>query len=251
VKLCCNQFGKWDRNEEDLNRMATAKEVRDEVSAILATRWQTREGQVVPDSENVKLANNDAVELDATVLYADLADSTELVNSYKPIFAAEIYKAYLVTACRIIRANNGTITAFDGDRVMAVFLGTTKNSDAARCALKINGAVKKIINPAIKTQYPNTSFEIQQAVGIDTSKLLVAKTGIRGSNDLVWVGRAANFAAKLSAVRRTGYSTFITEDVFNRLMDTSKLSGSNVMWDKLMWEKMGIAIYGSTWFWEL
>jgi len=232
--------------------MTTANEIREEVAAIFATRWQDREGQVVPDSANVKLGN-DSVQLDGTVLYADLADSTSLVNNYKHHFAAEIYKAYLVTACRIIHNHDGEITAFDGDRVMAVFLGTSKNSDAARSALNINWAVKKVINPAIKVQYPDTSFELHQSVGIDTSALTVARTGIRGSNDLVWVGRAANYAAKLCGVRQDGYSSFITEDVFKKLNEGSKYGGNprRSMWNKLMWAEMGVTIYGSSWTWGL
>jgi class 3 adenylate cyclase len=232
--------------------MSTAKEIRAEVAEIFATNWKTRDGQVVPDSDSIKLGN-DAVKLDGTVLYADLADSTELVNSYKSHFAAEIYKTYLVTACRIIRDRGGDVTAFDGDRVMAVFIGNRKNSDAAKAALQINWAIKTVIAPAIKAQYPTTSFEMKQAVGIDTSSLFVAKTGIRGSNDLVWVGRAANFAAKLSAFRYGTYSSFITEDVFNKLEEKSKLGGNpqRSMWDKIMWQEMGITIYGSNWSWEV
>ncbi|SRR5258708_15019271 len=232
--------------------MSTAKEVRAEVAEIFATNWKTRDGQVVPDSDSIKLGN-DAVKLDGTVLYADLADSTELVNSYKAHFAAELYKTYLVTACRIIRDRGGDVTAFDGDRVMAVFIGNRKNSDAAKAALQINWAVKSVIAPAIKAQYPTTSFEMKQAVGIDTSSLFIAKTGIRGSNDLVWVGRAANFAAKLSAFRYGTYSSFITEDVFNKLEEKSKFGGNpqRSMWDKIMWQEMGITIYGSNWSWEL
>ncbi len=232
--------------------MATAREIRDEVTAIFATNWKTRDGQVVPDSDSVNLGN-DAVKIEGTVLYADMADSTALVNNYKPSFAAEVYKAYLVTACRIIRDRGGEITAFDGDRVMAVFIGGAKNTDAARAALEINAAVKHLINPALKAQYSTTAFEIKQAVGIDTSTLFVAKTGIRGSNDLVWVGRAANFAAKLSTFRYSNYSSFITEDVFTKLRDTSKYGGnpSRLMWEKIMWQEMGITIYGSNWFWDL
>jgi class 3 adenylate cyclase len=134
---------------------------------------------------------------------------------------------------------------------MAVFIGNRKNSDAAKAALQINWAVREVIGPGIKAQYPTTSFEIKQAVGIDTSSLFVAKTGIRGSNDLVWVGRAANFAAKLSAFRYGTYSSFITEDVFNKLEEKSKFGGNprRSMWDKIMWQEMGITIYGSTWWW--
>src|SRR5207248_4620847 len=101
--------------------------------------------------------NNDAVKLDATVLYADLSASTGLVDGYKQHFAAEIYKAYLHCAAKIIRSEDGVITAYDGDRVMAVFIGTSKNTSAARSALKINWAVKNIVNPALKDQYSDTS----------------------------------------------------------------------------------------------
>ena len=124
-----------------------------------------------------------------------------------------------MTSCRIIRSDGGEITAFDGDRVMAVYLGDSKNSNAAKSALKINWAVKNVINPAIKKQYPDTSFEVAQAIGIDTSELFVARTGIRGSNDLVWVGRAANYAAKLCSLRDEGYSTFITR---GRILQTER-----------------------------
>jgi class 3 adenylate cyclase len=71
-----------------------------------------------------------------------------------------------------------------------------KNTRAARVSLKINHCVRNIINPAAKAQYSEADFVLQQTVGIDTSKLLVARTGVRGANDLVWVGRAANYAAK-------------------------------------------------------
>jgi class 3 adenylate cyclase len=70
----------------------------------------------------VKLGN-DAVKLSATVLYADLADSTKLVDGHTKQFSAEIYKTFLHCAAKIIRSEDGVITAYDGDRVMAVFIG--------------------------------------------------------------------------------------------------------------------------------
>jgi hypothetical protein len=42
--------------------------------------WETRDGQVVPNSEDLKLGN-DRVELEAVLLDADLADSTMLAIS--------------------------------------------------------------------------------------------------------------------------------------------------------------------------
>src|ERR1051325_7049118 len=158
----------------------TLKEIIKEIEPIFASEWEEREGRKVPEADDISLTNA-AVKLSGTVLYADMVDSTGLVDGFKPWFAAEIYKGYLLGASRVIRRNGGEITAFDGDRVMAVFVGDYKNTSAARCALKINHAVVKIINPAIKTKF-STDYSVKHSVGVDTSTLFVAKTGIRGSN---------------------------------------------------------------------
>lgn len=231
--------------------MKTRAQLEASVDEIFSTHWAKRQGEVVPDQDGIRLGN-DAVELDATILYADLADSTGLVTGYKDWFAAEIYKAYLTIACEIIRNNSGVITAFDGDRVMAVFIGSSKNSAAAKAALQINWAVDNIINSKVREKYPNTSYEVRQAVGVDSGKVMVAKAGIRGFNDLVWVGRAANVAAKLSALRDGGYACFMTASVYKKLSDSSKFGGKDKnrdMWSEYVWSETGEVIYRSNWTW--
>jgi class 3 adenylate cyclase len=213
------------------------------------TTWKRRDGTVVPTDTSVTLGN-DAVDIDATVLYADLADSTLLVDGYKDWFAAEVYKTFLYAAARIIRAGGGEITAYDGDRIMAVYIGDTKNTAATKSALKINWAVKNIIQPAIKSKYPTTTYVLKHVCGIDTSKLMVAKTGIRGSNDLVWVGKAANYAAKLAALD-DAKATWITKRVYDKLADEAKYSNGANMWVHHTWSAMNnLDIYASTFWWS-
>lgn len=229
--------------------MALSEDLTGEVKNIFATSWQERDGQKVPEAADVQLGN-DAVKLQATVLYADLAESTNLVDKHKAAFAAEVYKSYLHCASKIISAEGGVITAFDGDRVMAVFIGKTKNTSAALCALKINHAVVKIINPAIKAEFPKSEYTLKHSVGVDTSTLFVARTGIRGSNDLVWVGRAANYAAKLCALRHSNYASYITADVFKVMLEKVKSSLGRPMWEATKWEEKGITVYRSKWMWR-
>lgn len=222
------------------------------VKQTFRTAWSTREGRVVPDVDSLPL-KNEAVTFDsATVLYADLAESTALVRRYKPFFAADIYKNYLYCAGRIIERNDGEITAYDGDRVMAVFLGGSKNSNAAKCALQINYAVTQIVQPAIKSQWPDEAYVVRQKIGIDTSSLFVAKTGVRGASDLVWVGNAANNAAKMAALG-SNYSSYISGDVYNMLHDWAKLGGEpqRNMWTDLGSAQLGYRIYGSSWHWSI
>lgn len=232
--------------------MALADDIEKDVATIFREKWSTEDGNVIPATEDIQLSNHGKA-LDGVVLYADMADSTKLVMNHKDWFAAEVYKAFLKTCCRIIRSEGGEITAFDGDRVMAVFIGESKNSSAARAALKINYAIPKVVNRLLAAAYPNTQFRIDFSVGIDSSKVLVARTGIRGSNDLVWVGNAANLAAKLCSLRDDNKRIWITERVFNRLSKETKYGGSDdrLMWKLHTWNEYGINVYSSTWHWEL
>ena len=226
--------------------MGLKEELEKEVKNIFSSRWTKRKGTVVPNDTGIKL-NNDGVELDATVLYADLSKSTNLVDSYDAEFAAEVYKSYLICAAKIIRSECGEIVAYDGDRIMAIFTGDSKNTSAVRTAMKINSSVNKIINPAIIEQYGNNRYTVKQVVGIDTSELFIAKTGIRGANDLVWVGRAANYAAKLANLNN--FSTYITSSVYENIHQSARYSNNIDMWDKRSWN--GITIYASNYTWKI
>jgi len=172
----------------------------------------------VPDPKKLKLTN-DAIEFErATVLYADLSGSTSMVDSKTWQFAAEIYKAFLYCAARLITDGGGEITAYDGDRIMGVF---------------IDGS-------------PETDFTLRPVVGIDTSPIRAARTGVRGDNDIVWVGSAANHAAKLTELD-AAYATWITGSLFNYLADDANKS---LMWEKRLWTPMGnMEIYRSNWTW--
>jgi len=132
--------------------------------------------------------------------------------------------------------------------VMAVFLGNLKNDSAVRSAMKINYAVHKIINPLLKNQYPKETYQLKQVVGIDTSELFVARIGVRNDKDLVWVGRAANYAAKLCNMN-SKYSIYITGDVFDAMSKDVKYGGKDnnaLMWNKEVWTAHNnIRLYGS------
>jgi class 3 adenylate cyclase len=230
--------------------MGLKDDLEKEVAEIFKAAWSERDGTVVPTDDSVKLGN-DAVKLSATVLYADLADSTKLVDGHTKQFSAEIYKTFLHCAAKIIRSEDGAITAYDGDRVMAVFIGDRKNSRAAKTALSINWAMHNIVVSAKSKQYPDKGFVPKHVVGIDTSDLYVARTGVRGANDFVWVGRAANYAAKLAALPESHVS-YITKEVFDALASDAKTSSDGrAMWEAVKWNTFdNRTIYRSSWSWK-
>ena len=235
--------------------MAITEDLQKELDNILRAKWETRSGQVVPETSDIVLGNS-AVSIDATVLYADLADSTGLVLIDKTI-AAEVFKAYLHGTTRIIRSNGGHIRSFDGDRVMGVFIGGFKNSSAAKTALQINHFFAQILVPKFTSFYSHlgsASYTLRQSVGVDTGAVHIIRSGIRNNNDLVWVGRGPNIAAKLCSIREDGYSSYITKAVYNSLADVAKISpttGVN-MWESRSWgggQAYGVSdIYRSSWW---
>jgi class 3 adenylate cyclase len=226
-------------------------DLESDVADVFSAKWEERDGNVVPADDSVGLGN-DAVKLDATVLYADLADSTKLVDGHAAFFAAEIYKTFLRCAAKIIRSEDGEITAYDGDRVMAVYIGDLKNSRAVRSAMRINYAVAQIVGPAHKSVYKSTDFALKHVTGVDTSNLFVAKTGVRGANDLVWVGRAANYAAKLASLPDT-YATYITKEVYDSMITDIKVSNDGqTAWEPVSWNTFdNRTIYRSNWWWSI
>lgn len=161
------------------------------------------------------------------------------------------YTKLIHCAAKIVKDHGGAITAYDGDRIMAVFIGDSKNTNATYAALRINHAVRHILNPAIKAQYPFTTFEIKHKVGIDTSPLRAARIGVRGDNDLVWVGRAANYAAKLTSIA-DDIPIWITADVFNAMADPPKNYQGKPLFTARSWTQMdNMLIYSSGWTWTI
>jgi uridylate cyclase len=248
-RIMLRYYSKEDNSvslKEDLEKAAT--------EIIRTDMWSSSDGRLVPSPEDLALGN-DAIKLDAaTVLYADMADSTKLVDNYPAHFAAELYKTYMVCAARIIKDRDGTITAYDGDRIMGVFVGESQHNDAAKAALKINWAVSKIINPTVKKQYGDGAYQMRHVIGIDTSPLFACRIGVRNDNDIVWVGRAANYAAKLSALNEEGYSIYITGSVFDGMDNSAKLGGNplQLMWEDRQWPSMNnMRVYRSGWIWPV
>lgn len=232
--------------------MTVEEELNERADTILDETWDIRNGQVVPETEDLGLGNK-AVRLSATILYADLADSTELAM-YNQEIAAELFKTFLAISSYLIGLRGGEIRSFDGDRVMAVFLGDYKNTSAAKCALHINWAFLNIIKPKFQARYAKLgdgTYKLAHCVGLDTGDVLVVRGGIRNNNDLVWVGQAPNIAAKLSSIREESYYSYLTKPVYDALNGVAKTTNGQDMWERRTWTN-GLVnpIYRSSWTWK-
>lgn len=231
--------------------MPVLSDIQSDVANIVSQKFSVVQAQVVPENDNIALVGG-AKSLTATMFYADLADSTKIAMFDQHI-AAKLFKCFLAASARVVRAEGGEIRSFDGDRLMAVFMGGTKNTDAVRAALKLKFAFDTAIATKFRSTYlafQNGTYPLAYTCGIDTSDVLVVRGGMRNNNDLVWVGRAPNVAAKLSGIREGDFRTFITKAVFDAMNNEVKFGGNpqRAMWESRNWTQGPVSsIYRSNW----
>ena len=137
--------------------------------------------------------------IDTCVLYIDIRRSTELNFSHKPRTVAKLYTAFVRAMTRVARHFGGHVRGIIGDRVMVIFDSVDCYTSAVKCAIAMNTVSRYIVNKHF------TRNEVICGIGIDAGHMLATKTGVRrhgveqaNYRNLVWLGRPANIASKLT-----------------------------------------------------
>jgi adenylate cyclase len=211
--------------------MAILETIETEIDSVLGTTWDERTGTVIPETTDIILKNG-AVKLTATFLYADLAGSSNLARLCPWQTTAKIIRSYLDAAVRLIKHHGGEIRSFDGDRVMGVFVGDYKNTNAVNCARKIDWVVTNLINPKVTKEFAsirNNEIKIKHCIGVHVSDARAVRAGIRNNNDLIWIGDAPSFAAKLSDIREYPYEVYISAACYEKVATVYK-TGTHDVW---------------------
>ena len=151
-----------------------SNEILRDIKNMFNNKWNEVESNTIPEIDDVALSKNESVKLSATVLYVDMRNSTKLVSEWKVFFSTKIYKIFLWAASKVIQKMGGHITAFDGDRVMAIFIGNCKNTTAVKTAMKIKYLILQINKEILK----DTNYTIDFGIGIDTGLIFATRTGI-------------------------------------------------------------------------
>lgn len=236
--------------------MGRKDEYNNTLRDLLNEPFAARAGTTVPTTDTITLKNG-GVYLDAVYLYADMADSTGMTRRFTSQTAAKIIRAYLSVATRALRARGGEIRSYDGDRVMAIFVGDDAATRAARAALELTWLVDEVVHPALNLwldEYYEDPWRVRHRCGIDIGTAFVVRAGVRNSNDLVSVGDAPNIAAKLAQLK--GARTFITDRMWEAMSyGTCFSNDSAAMWSLAEATDIGSGrveeIRSSNWWWSV
>ena len=112
--------------------MGINEDISSDVNRIRDADWNKRSSVKVPTAADVTLSNG-AVEIEATYLYSDMANSSLMAKTFDRRVTAKILKSFLATSSRLIPHFGGTIMSFDGGRVMdcsaTTLIGSSDNAD--------------------------------------------------------------------------------------------------------------------------
>lgn len=237
-------------NESTLSQM---------VNDCFGKKYEVSNGTAIPKVEDIGL-DNAGRKLNLAMLFVDIRGSTKLVDFLHEVTAAKMYKSFLQGVTRIIRKNGGYVRSFNGDGVLAAFIGDKKCTQAVTSALQISWFCSNILKPKVdgylNTQSNTEGLKFNFGIGVDVGEVLVVRGGYKGTNnnDLVWVGNATNYAVKLSARKIDGYNICISKDVYKKTINTipQKTGSGQSVWHKDVWPEMGnLVVYVSDAHWGI
>jgi adenylate cyclase len=234
-------------NKVDLNKM---------VDGYLAGTYKTTEPRGVPNPVDIPLGNQ-AAKLDATALFIDLRQSSDITNAFRRQTAAKMLKSYFDGSVRIINQNTGQVRSFNGDGMLALFVGDKQSNNAVRAAMQVRWFVEHVLWPKFNGYFDankaarGARLNFSIGAGLDKGDIYAVRVGIRGTNDVAWVGRCTNTAAKLSNVLHHPRSIGITRAVYHRLNNDRKYSDGRHMWSDESFDHFGgvSRAYRTTAFW--
>jgi adenylate cyclase len=239
--------------------MGLREDVTTDVDNYLSGTYVVSRPNDVPDNEEVPLGKK-AMQFEATALFIDVRQSTDITDSFRRQTAAKMMKAYFGGAVRIINRTGGAVRSFNGDGMLAFFMGGTRTSPAVKSAMQIDWFVTDLLRPKFDKYFENNKSALGKALsfeigcGIDDGWIYAVKVGIKGTNDIAWIGRATNTAAKLSAVGSGSRNIYITGVAYDRLHDWARLVNGANMWSAQTFLEIGGTSRGvrsTTYHWTL
>ena len=155
-----------------------------------------------------------------TVLFADLAGSTELAQRHDPEQLRQLLSAFFEEMSQQVRSFGGTVEKYAGDAVMAVFgVPRIQENDAeraVRAALAMRESLTQL-NPLFEQEY---GARLELRVGIATGEVVGATDDRR---EMLVTGEAVNLAARLQSSSSGIVVSEATHRLLARLLDCRRL----------------------------
>ena len=162
------------------------------------------------------------VRREATVLFSDLRGFTRFADSRTPDEVIEALNRYLTEMSDAILDNGGTLVAYMGDGIMAVFGAPIEQPDHADRAL---AAARRMTGPALDSfnawmHESGVGPDFRMGVGLNSGDVMSGNVGSRRRLEYTAIGDTTNTAARLESMTKdTPYAIFVGDSTRTMLSD--------------------------------
>jgi adenylate cyclase len=198
-----------------------------------SARWKLRNAfKSYMSAEQARQIDEDEVslelggrEVEATVLFSDLAGFTSMSEGLPPQAVSKALISYFETATEGILDNQGTIIKYIGDAVVASWgapvKGNREADHAIDAAIQMQLASAKPI--ALETADGTVDTILETRVGINTGQVLAGNLGSSRRFDYTVIGDTVNTAARLEGLNKMlGTSILVTQAVIDKCEDPDR-----------------------------
>ena len=157
--------------------------------------------------------------MDATVLFSDLRGFTTFAEAREPEQVIEVLNRYLTAMSDAILDHGGTLVAYMGDGIMAVFgapVAADDHADRALAAAREMLARLERFNAWIRERGLGDGFKM--GIGLHSGPVMSGNVGSARRLEYAAIGDTTNTAARLEGMTKgTPYQLFVGEATRDRL----------------------------------
>ena len=157
--------------------------------------------------------------LTATVLFSDLRGFTSFAEGREPSEVIGVLNRYLTEMSDAILDHDGTLVAYMGDGIMAVFGAPIASDDHAD---KAHGAAREMLerlerfNAWLREEGLGDGFKM--GIGLNTGEVMSGNVGSSRRLEYTTIGDTTNSAARLEGMTKgTPYQLFVADSTRSRL----------------------------------
>jgi adenylate cyclase len=150
----------------------------------------------------------------ATVMFSDLRGFTSYAEGFTPAEVISVLNRYLTAMSDVILDNGGTLVAYMGDGIMAVFGAPIEQPDhadrAMRAARQMTGPALSEFNQWMRDQGVGDGFRM--GVGLMSGEVMSGNVGSERRLEYTAIGDTTNTAARLEGMTKgTPYMVFVAD----------------------------------------
>ena len=155
-----------------------------------------RRPQVADDGERKKI----------TVLFADIADSTAIIENLDPEAAAGLLQPLLDAMKRSVHRYGGTVNKIQGDGIMALFGAPVAMEDHA-----VMGCYAALTMQAAASEMKEAALKLR--IGLHSGEVFVRSMGNDLSIDYDAIGPTVHLASRMEQMARPG-TIYLTDQTY-------------------------------------